>query len=42
VKLFMESELMEKPLAESFIKDIEEILKILTAVLKSSKIERTG
>ena len=37
VKLFMESELMEQPLALSFIKDIEEILKILTAILKSSK-----
>ena len=37
VRLFMESELMEKALAESFIKDIEEILRILTAVLKSSK-----
>jgi len=37
IRLFKESALMEKPLAESFISDIEEIIKILTAILKSSK-----
>lgn len=37
VRLFMESGLMEKALAASFMKDIQEIQKILTAILKSSK-----
>lgn len=37
IRLFMESELLEKPLGASFINDIEEILKILTAILKSSR-----
>jgi len=37
IKLLKESGLLEKPLAESFITDIEEIIKILTAILKSSK-----
>jgi len=37
IKLLKESGLLEKSLAESFITDIEEIIKILTAILKSSK-----
>ena len=36
IRLFKESNLLEAPLADSFIKDIEELLKILTAILKSS------
>lgn len=35
--LLMDSELLEKKLANSFITDCEEILKILTTILKSSK-----
>jgi four helix bundle protein len=37
LRLFMDSELLEKKLADSFITDCEEILKILTTILKSSK-----
>jgi four helix bundle protein len=37
VRLFKESSLLETPLADSFITDIEEILKILTAILNSSR-----
>ncbi len=37
LRLLMDSELLEKKLANSFITDCEEILKILTTILKSSK-----
>lgn len=37
VRLFKESELLEINLADSFLSDINEILKILTAILKSTK-----
>ena len=37
LRLLKEGELIEKKLAESFLKDCEEILKILTAILNSSK-----
>ena len=37
LRLLMDSELPEKKLANSFIIDCEEILKILTTILKSSK-----
>lgn len=37
LNLLMDSEILEKKLADSFIKDCEEILKILTTILKSSK-----
>lgn len=37
IRLLKESELLEVKLADSFLTDIDEILKILTAILKSSK-----
>ena len=37
LKLLKESEMIEKKLADSFLKDCEELLKILTAILNSSK-----
>jgi len=37
LRLLMDSELLEKKLANSFITDCEEILRILTTILKSSK-----
>ncbi|MFT3935484.1 MAG: four helix bundle protein [Chitinophagaceae bacterium] len=37
IRLLKEASLLETSLADSFIKDIEEILKILTAILKSSR-----
>lgn len=37
LKLLKEGELIENKLANSFLKDCEEILKILTAILNSSK-----
>ena len=37
IRLLKESDLLEQALADSFVTDIEEILKILTAILKSSK-----
>lgn len=37
LRLLKEGELIEKKLADSFLKDCEEILKILTAILNSSK-----
>lgn len=37
LRLLKDSELVEKKLAESFLKDCEEILKILTTILNSSK-----
>ena len=37
LRLLKGGELIEKKLAESFLKDCEEILKILTAILNSSK-----
>ena len=37
VRLLKEGELIEKKLADSFLKDCEELLKILTAILNSSK-----
>lgn len=37
LNLLMDSEILEKKLADSFIKDCEGILRILTTILKSSK-----
>ena len=37
LRLLQESDLLEKKLANSFIKDCEEWLKILTAIINSSK-----
>ena len=37
LRLLKEGELIDKKLAASFLKDCEEILKILTAILNSSK-----
>jgi four helix bundle protein len=37
LRLLMGSEILEKKLADSFIKDCEELLKILTTILNSSK-----
>lgn len=40
LRLLKEGELIEKKLAESFLKDCEEILKILTAIYKFLKRRR--
>jgi four helix bundle protein len=37
IRLLKESELLEIKLADSFIKDCEEILKILTSIINSTK-----
>jgi four helix bundle protein len=37
LRLLRDGEIIEKKLAESFLKDCEEIIKILTAILNSSK-----
>lgn len=37
LRLLQESDLLEKKLAASFIKHCEELLKILTAIINSSK-----
>lgn len=37
IRLLKESNLLENKLADSFLKDSEEIVKILTAILNSSK-----
>src|ERR1700741_1281460 len=37
LRLLKDSEIMEKNLSESFLKDCEEIIKILTTILNSSK-----
>jgi len=37
IRLFRESRLLENKLADSFLTDCEDIIKILTAILKSSK-----
>ena len=37
LRLLKDSEILEKKLADSFISDCEEIIKILTAILNSSK-----
>ena len=37
LRLLKKGELIDKKLADSFLKDCEEILKILTAILNSSK-----
>ena len=37
LRLLKEGEIMEKKLAESFLKDCDEIIAILTAILNSSK-----
>lgn len=37
LRLLRDGEIMEKKLAESFLKDCEEIIRILTAILNSSK-----
>jgi four helix bundle protein len=38
LRLFRDSNMLEEKISNSFIKDCEEIIKILTAILKSSKI----
>ena len=40
LRLLKGSSLLENKLAESFIKDCEEIIKILTAILNSSKTQQ--
>ena len=40
LKLFMESNWIENKIAISFIKDCEEIIKILTAIINSSKSKK--
>lgn len=40
LRLLSESGLLEKKLATSFIKDCEEIIKILTAIINSSKLKK--
>ncbi|MDN3657560.1 four helix bundle protein [Ferruginibacter paludis] len=40
LRLMKESELQESKLAESFISDCEEIIKILTAILNSTKYKQ--
>ena len=40
LKLFMEGNWIENKIAISFIKDREEIIKILTAILNSSKFKK--
>ena len=40
IKLFMEGNWLETKLAGSFIKDCEEIIKILTAIINSSKSKK--
>jgi four helix bundle protein len=37
IRLFKESSLLENKLADSFLKDCDEIIKILTVILNSSK-----
>lgn len=37
LRLLKDGEILEKKLADSFLKDCEEIIKILTAILNSSK-----
>ena len=37
LRLFREGEMLEKKLADSFLKDCDEIIAILTAILNSSK-----
>ena len=37
LRLLKESEILEKKLADSFLKDCDEIIAILTAILNSSK-----
>ena len=37
LRLLMDSELLEKKMAVSFIRDCEELLRILTTILKSTK-----
>ena len=37
LRLLRDGEILDKKLAESFISDCEEIIKILTAILNSSK-----
>ncbi len=40
LRLLKESEILEDKLADSFVTDCEELLKLLTAILNSSKGER--
>ena len=40
LRLLREGELIEKKLAESFLKDCEEILRILTSILNTSKTSK--
>lgn len=37
LKLLRDAEIVEKKLSESFLKDCEELIKILTTILNSSK-----
>ena len=41
LRLLMDSEILEKKLADSFIMDCEELLRILTPILNSSKGGKT-
>ena len=41
IRLLLEGELLEKKLAESFLIDCEEILKILSAIINSSKTKNS-
>ena len=40
LRLLNEGELIDKKLAESFLKDCEEILRILTSILNTSKTSK--
>ena len=41
LRLLRDSEIMELKMAESFLKDCEEIIRILTAILNSSKAKNS-
>lgn len=40
LRLLMDSEILERNIADSFIVDCEELLKLLTTILKSSKTRK--
>ena len=42
LRLFRESKMLEEKLADSFIKDCEELLKILTSIINSAKTKTTS
>ncbi|HEX6845504.1 MAG TPA: four helix bundle protein [Chitinophagaceae bacterium] len=41
LRLLRESEILDKKLADSFLKDCEELIAILTAILNSSKVRNS-